>query len=643
MIERWFPCAEVSETSASGWGSGKSEKNLFTWFAARPLAQAKAAVVTSLLPWPDDEIEQLGLQDLVRRAMTGKDAANAELKAEIEKAHPGGASMLDIFAGRAMIPLEAARLGVRAEAIDYSPVAVLAGQLLADYPLRDWRDEPYLPFSPADAWSLSRLLDDVAGVLRLVGERYIERMQAFYARASDGEFPWGYVWATTLPCQECGRRFPLTGSLTLRFPLPSKKDPGQSYRIEVDRAVGTWQTVVEDGVPSGLATLRVPARAKSRAKSAICPFCDHVHATALHRRLSAEGLREDALMAVAENDEKVGRRFRPPNVDDFASITAAADALATEPPFAPGMPAVPDEAIPPGNTSVIQPSVYGAANYGDLCNTRQTLGFVRLARILSDLGRELVETHGLSHDYAAALIGYGSSVFVRRIKRSTRGTSLNPNLRPNSNRIMLAPLFANEASVAFSYDYFETGLGSGPGTWEGLSADTLTALRNQVTRVPGPPASVSRGSATALPFRDKSLSAVVTDPPYDAMIPYSDASDIFYVWLKRALSSTAPWFSFTAHAAGVQEKTEEAIVKKEGGGDHRTQEHYDSMMQKAFAEARRVITDDGVVTIVFGHGDPRSGTDSSAPSQRRTSCSRARGPRRLSQADQRDRPTLSPR
>lgn len=608
MIERWFPCTEVSETSASGWGSGKSEKNLFTWFAARPLAQAKAAVVTSLLPWPDDEIEQRRLQDLVRRAMTGKDAANAELRAEIEKAHPGGASMLDFFAGRAMIPLEAGRLGVRAEAVDYSPVAALAGQLLADYPLRDWRNEPYLPFSAADVLSPSRLLDDVAGVLRLVGERYIEQMRAFYSRASDGEFPWGYVWATTLPCQECGRRFPLTGSLTLRFPLPSKKDPGQSYRIEVDRAAGAWRTVVEDGAPAGLATLRVPARAKVQAKSAICPFCDHVHATALHRRLSAEGLREDALMAVAENDEKVGRRFRAPNADDLALITAAEDALATEPPFTAGMPAVPNETIPAGNASVIQPSAYGAATYGDLCNTRQTLGFVRLARVLSDFGRELVETHGLSREYAAALIGYGSSVFVRRIKRSTRGTSLNPNLRPNSNRIMLAPLFANEASVAFSYDYFETGLGSGPGTWEGLSADTLTALRNQVTRAPGRPASVSRGSATALPFRDRSLSAVVTDPPYDEMIPYTDASDLFYVWLKRALAATQPWFSFTTDPDGVQEKSEEIIVKRfrakrTAAPDHRTAAHYDEMIARAFAEARRIVTVDGVVTIVFGHGD----------------------------------------
>ena len=54
MIERWFPCQEVSDASAAGWGTGNAEANIFTWFAKRPLAQAKAAVITSLLPWPDD-------------------------------------------------------------------------------------------------------------------------------------------------------------------------------------------------------------------------------------------------------------------------------------------------------------------------------------------------------------------------------------------------------------------------------------------------------------------------------------------------------------------------------------------------------------------------------------------------------------
>lgn len=231
MIERWFPCAEVSEASQSGWGSGKSEKALFTWFAARPLAQAKAAVLTSLLPWPEDEEEQRRLQSLVRKAMTGREAAQREVLAELAAAHPDGASMLDPFSGRAMIPLEAARLGVESHGVDYSPVATLAGQLLADFPLRDWSAEPELFCGDKDALATanSRLLNDVRAVLDEVGKRFARAVADLYP-ALAGKQPWGYLWAVTLPCQECGRRFPLTGSLVLRYPLPTKGDPGGELR-----------------------------------------------------------------------------------------------------------------------------------------------------------------------------------------------------------------------------------------------------------------------------------------------------------------------------------------------------------------------------------------------------------------------------
>lgn len=127
MIERWFPCEEVSSTSEKGWGSGNSEANLFTWFAKRPLAQAKAAVITSLLPWPEDRHEQRRLQALVRSAFPGskdpegRDAAHDELVAELTKYYPDGATMLDPFSGRAMIPLEAARLGARAQLASTTP------------------------------------------------------------------------------------------------------------------------------------------------------------------------------------------------------------------------------------------------------------------------------------------------------------------------------------------------------------------------------------------------------------------------------------------------------------------------------------------------------------------------------------------
>ncbi|MEI5036118.1 DUF3883 domain-containing protein [Streptomyces sp. S1A(2023)] len=134
MIERWFPCAEVSANSSAGWGSGATEIGLFPWFAKRPVAQAKAAVICSLLPWPEDQAEQQRLQALVHMAMSGRYGAWQMLHDEILKANPGGASVLDPFSGRGMIPLEAGRLGLEAHGVDYSPVAVLASTLLTGLP-----------------------------------------------------------------------------------------------------------------------------------------------------------------------------------------------------------------------------------------------------------------------------------------------------------------------------------------------------------------------------------------------------------------------------------------------------------------------------------------------------------------------------
>jgi putative DNA methylase len=606
MIERWFPCAEVSEASESGWGSGKSEKALFIWFAARPLAQAKAAVITSLLPWPDDPGEQRRLQRLVRKAMTGRDAAHDELVEELRKEYPNGASLLDPFSGRAMIPLEAARLGVRAWGIDYSPVATLAGALLADYPLRDWAGEPELPFGSHRQLGEDRLLSDVRLVLDEVGRCYEQAMAAYYPQYR-GAQPWGYLWAMTLPCQECGRRFPLTGSLVLRHPLGLKRDPGQSYRIEVDLATDSFHAVVHDGPPTGKPTLVTVSRGGKavRGKAAVCPFCGHVHPKDVHSRLAQEGLGQDVMLVAADLDQFVGKSFRQPTDAERAAVTAASQALAQEPPFAPGLPAVPNEAIPPGDFDTVRASMYGARTYGELCNARQTLGFVRLVRIIAHLGDELV-SKGISRDYGAALCGYAASVLVRKLKRSTRGTTLLPHKHATSNRVQTDHVFSNEASIAFSYDYFETGLGDGPGTWPSVGDDTSAVLRNQAGRPSGIPSVVRRGTATALPFPDKSISVVVTDPPYDDMIDYTDASDLFYVWLKRALVSTHPDFGITADPRGLQEKSEEIIVKRGGAGvgDHRTRAFYDRMLARSFAEARRVVRDDGVVTIVFGHGDP---------------------------------------
>jgi putative DNA methylase len=612
MIERWFPSSEVSANSQSGWGSGNSEVGIMTWFAKRPTAQAKAATICSLLPWPDDPAEQQRLQQLVRDAMQGRFDKADELRAEILAEHGGSASTLDPFSGRGMIPLETARLGLAAHAIDYSPVAVLASRLLADYPCHNWDSEPPVPFATAEDGLMHtrpRLVRDVDALFEEIWERHRAILAPYYP-AVEGKQPWGYLWAITIPCQECSRRFPLIGQLDLRKPSTRRNrstktsfdDPGQSYYIEVDGETGTWSAVVHEGIPKRAPTRQVPpGRSKydSNGRLAVCPFCGHAHDRQMQMRVLAEGKGQDAPLLAADIDNQYGKHYRALTSEELSAINSVGEALAVQPRFGPFLTAVPDEAIPPGNTWTVQATVYGTRTYGQMMNDRQTLSFIALARIIGDIGVELAQ-NGNSDEYVRALTGYAAAAMARKIRRSTRGATLQPRLNKVSD------VFATESSLNFSFDYFEAGPGEGPGTWPSVSSGTLSSLEATMPPASAEPCDVRRGSAVSLPFRDRSISAIITDPPYDAMIDYSDASDLFYVWIKRALAQSWPEVALTAHELGVQEKQDEIIVKKGGtsNNDHRNREHYDLMITRAFAEAERVVAADGVVTIVFGHGEP---------------------------------------
>ncbi|WP_419862871.1 DUF1156 domain-containing protein [Candidatus Poriferisodalis sp.] len=614
MIERWFPCAEVTANSKKGWGSGRTEKTLFPWFAARPSAQAKAAVTCSLLPWPDDEDEQERLCDLVRASMTGHDAMHDEMVAELSEHYPDGASVLDPFSGRAMIPLEAARLGIKAYGTDYSPVATLAGKLLADYPLRDWSNEPPLPFDgyPEHAMRYPephlRLLCDVEFLVKSIGDRHEAETDDFYPKVN-GKRPWAYLWAVTIPCNDCGREFPLTADLQLRKPNSRKGDPGQSYELIADSATGSIEVVVHDGEPRSPATL-VKSDGSGRGRAAVCPFCGYTHSHAEHSRVREAGQASDAMLVVADLDSKWRRRYREPIIREHEVSRAAKAVLAVCEPFAPDLPAVPDERAL-GSTGPRWYARYGYRSFGDFCNARQTLALVNLAAVIDDVARVLAGTApstascvssrgAVSAEYARALVGYCASVFARLLKFRTRGASLQ---LPEQ---AVKHVFADGAITPFGNDYLEAGCSEGPATWRSIAKWSISALRRQVSGVNGTPSTIDRGTAASLNLGSQTLWAVVTDPPYDAMVEYSDSSDFFYVWLKRALTTSHPEFRITANPAGTQEKLEEAVVKMthERSGDHRTPQHYDRCITAAFSEACRVVEHSGVVTIMFGHDDP---------------------------------------
>ena len=135
----------------------------------------------------------------------------------------------------------------------------------------------------------------------------------------------------------------------------------------------------------------------------------------------------------------------------------------------------------------------------------------------------------------------------------------------------------------------------------------------KLPRAPGAgPAAITLGSAASLPFiPDGSVTAVVVDPPYADNVQYSELADFFYVWLKRTQGDHHPdWFS-----GYLSDHDEEAVVNLNrhraaaaGGArgsakDARADAHrfYQAIMAASFREARRVLRDDGALTVMFTH------------------------------------------
>jgi len=149
----------------------------------------------------------------------------------------------------------------------------------------------------------------------------------------------------------------------------------------------------------------------------------------------AEGLGRDALLIAADLDDDFGqkcsvcqlrpkgwrpRRLRPPWPASCRSVQVCRQSRT--------------KLFPRGNNDTVRGSAYGAKTYGDLCNDRQTLGFVRLSRVISELGSEIC-SFGVSREYSAALAGFAASTLCRKLRRSTRGALLQVMLYPTSNRV----------------------------------------------------------------------------------------------------------------------------------------------------------------------------------------------------------------
>jgi adenine-specific DNA methylase len=102
---------------------------------------------------------------------------------------------------------------------------------------------------------------------------------------------------------------------------------------------------------------------------------------------------------------------------------------------------------------------------------------------------------------------------------------------------------------------------------------------------------------------DESASVWFTDPPYYKAIPYSDLSDFFFVWLKRALLGHPLLRDPFNPTNPLTPKDDEAVQDETRVVDGRPKDRgfFEDTMAVTFAEGRRILRPNGIGSVVFAH------------------------------------------
>ena len=312
-----------------------------------------------------------------------------------------------------------------------------------------------------------------------------------------------------------------------------------------------------------------------------------------------------------------GTLFRAPTVEDIKAIDRAKEYVKTQWDEWDAQGLIPTEAFPRGSDN--RPLNYGMKRWCDMFTPRQLLTVVVA---LDELHHVLEEaTSELGEDKLKALNLYLAFALNKVVNYNSRMSSWHPS------RIVMAPVF-DYHNFAFKWTYAEMagvdacrwGLDQITSCYRDLAklaagTDFKTGqslLEQDALLIPGEPI---LASATALPYADKSVDAIVTDPPYYDNVMYAELADYFYVWLKRSLRPYWPelcqQYLSDKDNEGVSNKSRfEDLATHSGRGKkppgtktapELATHHYQTLMAEAFAEAHRVLRDNGAMTVMFTH------------------------------------------
>jgi len=625
LIERWLPIAELSEESTRERRSMTALPPIYylhVWWARRPLVAARAAVLASLLPAEADRerfLHVLGIHgdpvaakhriaiatrkgERLGAAAYGYPRAFGYTPDDSDKKWLAehfikGDSVLDPTAGGGSIPFEAVRMGLKALANDLNPVAALIEHATLAWPA-EYGIAVKEIFEELGAEFTAQVRKQLVGV--------------FPDEPKNDTRPDGYLHARTITCPYCDGLVPLSpnwrlapGGTGVRL-RPSAEHRVCSFEIVESAAEQSPGTVARgDGTCPYADCGRVIAGSHIKAQAQAGDMGEQLYAVVYKERVLAT-------TKTGRSREKWVRRYRAPRPEDDNSAEIAA-ALAEKLPEWEALDMVPSERFPKESNDD-RPIQYGMPFWRDLFSPRQLLCHgtsVEVFREMLDAEQEagaLSEVRQAAYGYLALsidkLLSYNSRMVRWIVPREVvAGTFDRHDFSFKWSYAEMAPLV-----VGLGYDW---AIGQTAKCIKELvalvrpDANAPGDLFARASEPPTPPApsTITCKSADSLDhLADGSIDAVVMDPPYYDNVMYAELADFFYVWLKRTAGYVFP----ELFRRQLTDKENEAVANPaqfqgQKGARALAGRAYQERMAAIFAECRRVLKADGVMTLMFTH------------------------------------------
>jgi len=613
---------DVLPVTAVGIESQRERKNfsdlppqnyVHTWFARRPTAATRLAVLASILPEGYDENEMLrligmdpsnlpdlpnGERDIADHIVKKKNVKeqqgtdgrvyehygyrkaykNAPSESDIENLHQTLQetwgrlpTIMDATAGGGAIPLESIRYGLDTHANELNSVAVaiLHGVLEAPYTDRN-------------------LSDDIKHYGNKINEQVREEIGHLFPNPEQGEHL-ERIWAHTVECPNCGANLPLSPNWWLdsdegvavepQYSEANDDEPGEFTSFEI---VNTETTNFD------------PSDGTISYGDASCYCSWTIESDEIKEQAQSEDGFGERVIAIRTEDES-GRSFASPSKSEREAIEDANKAVVEGPQE---LATLLNTDIPSGEkTDELRRN--GMTEWRDLYTNRQLLVHYHYWKAFEEIKQEIRDKY--EEDEAKSILTYIAFAADKSVSMNCKQSwweAGTPKVAQIFDRHDFAFKWSfaeiNLTSEALGYDWVLESVVEAYEEFRELSSDKMGK------------AIVTQGDAANLDYLDDNeVDALVVDPPYYQNVMYAELSDHFYVWLRKYLDDVYPG----QFESDLTNKGEQAVARASDFDDNDrdlskrelAKRDYEQKMADIFEELSRVLADDGVFTLMFTH------------------------------------------